>query len=88
MSLRKFLRQIILYFCTVLYDFISENLSCAKILIIFQWQHETFEIFLFGPGLTSMSPWENNNKVRNAIILQLTNLKTLNLLLVLRIGFD
>ena len=35
-----------------------------------------------------MSPWENNNKVRNAIILQLTNLKTLNLLLVLRIGFD
>ena len=33
-----------------------------------------------------MSPWESNNKTRNAITL--TNLKTLNLLLVLRLGFD
>ena len=42
-----------------------------------------FEFFLFGFELTSMSPWKSNNKIRNAMNLQLTNLKTLNLLLVL-----
>ena len=53
---------------TVLYDFINDNLSCARILPTFQWQHHYFGIFLFSPGLTSISPWGSNNKIRNAII--------------------
>ena len=35
-------------------------------LFTFQWQHDSFESFLFGPRLISISPWENkNNKHSN-----------------------
>ena len=70
------------------YDFISYNMPCARILFTFQWQHKNFENFLFSPGLTSMSPWEINNKIRNEITLEVANLKNQNLLLILRLGFD
>ena len=35
-----------------------------------------------------MPPWGSNNKIRDVIKLSYTDLKTKNLLLVLKLGFD